>query len=240
MDAMAGLSNGAKGTEMIVIINKCSLISDADAQRMTAAVAKQVVEFATDWGMLAVDVRLGTTESPTAYNIYLLDDPDQQDALGYHWEGQDGVKRGRVFARPVFDAGGWATTGKLSVSSVLSHEVLESFADPDTNLWADALTGSIAYEVCDPCESNTYQIDGVTVSDFVLPTWFDVYGKGPYSKCGAAPGPFKLAPGGYYVERGIGDREMQVFGNVPAYRAAEVGSRLTKRKQRLRSMSKPW
>jgi hypothetical protein len=39
-----------------------------------------------------------------------------------------------VAAKPELDNGGKATTGDWSVSSVMSHEVLEMFIDPNCNL----------------------------------------------------------------------------------------------------------
>lgn len=52
--------------------------------------------------------------------------------------------------------GGWPLR---TWSATLSHEVVEMLANPDT-------TGT---EICDPVEMKTYRINGVYVSDFVLP-----------------------------------------------------------------------
>src|SRR6266851_6398306 len=66
-------------------------------------------------------------------------------------------------------------------SSTLSHELLEMIADPGVNLYAIGKfrdggrkkSGLYGLEVCDPVEANYYKIDGVTVSDFVRPEWFE-------------------------------------------------------------------
>ena len=48
------------------------------------------------------------------------------------------------------------------------------FVDPNCNLWAsDGKTRNYSFEVCDPVEAPTYDVDGVSVSNFVTPAWFD-------------------------------------------------------------------
>lgn len=53
-------------------------------------------------------------------------------------------------------------------------------------------------EVCDPCESSTYKIHGVTVSDFVTPAYYDTRGAstGPYSFLGAVKSQLGVLQGG--------------------------------------------
>jgi hypothetical protein len=55
-----------------------------------------------------------------------------------------------------------------------------------------------AYETADPVEEQTYQIDGVAVSNFVTPHWFDPAAHGvPLDYLGRLKHPFQLAKGGY-------------------------------------------
>ena len=61
----------------------------------------------------------------------------------------------------------------------LSHEALEMVADPDVNLLVvgphPRTTGASAlfwYEICDAVQTETYLIDGVRVSNFLLPLYF--------------------------------------------------------------------
>src|SRR5215469_10773978 len=129
---------------MINVVNKSTVVTDDDVKVMVRAVAHQ-----------------------------LRDDAAQQDALGWHTENQGEVIFGRVFARPVLSNGGDALTKPLSVATVLSHEVLETFCDPYCNLWADNGSGTAyALEVADPVESDSYPVavpgrGEVTVSNFV-------------------------------------------------------------------------
>ncbi|MCC3773273.1 hypothetical protein [Streptomyces sp. UNOB3_S3] len=112
----------------------------------------------------------------TSSLLHILDHPDQADALGWHTESEGDVIFGRVFAAPVLDNGGQVLNGPLTVSSVLSHEVLETLCDSHVNLWASNGNGeSVALEVADPVESDSYEVNvsgtgPVTVSNFVTPT----------------------------------------------------------------------
>ena len=99
-----------------------------------------------------------------------------EGVLGFHTEDPGGKLWGVVAAKPELDSGATATTGDWSVSSVLSHEVLEMFIDPNCNLWANDGRGSAySFEVCDPVEAPTYTVNGISVSNFVSPAWFDAH-----------------------------------------------------------------
>jgi hypothetical protein len=106
------------------------------------------------------------------------------------------------------------TTGDWSVSSVLSHEVLEMFVDPNCNLWANDGQGSAySFEVCDPVEAPTYTVDGVSVSNFVTPSWFDPQAAttAQLDKLRQLTTPFSILQGGYVVYETAG-KEQQKFG----------------------------
>lgn len=96
-----------------------------------------------------------------------------------------------------------------------SHETIEMLVDPYGNRLQSATAigvsggrikdgvGKYEYlvEACDPCEANdyAYQIDGVVVSDFITP---DFYDPDPtpgarFSFTGAVKSPREILPGGY-------------------------------------------
>jgi hypothetical protein len=56
----------------------------------------------------------------------------------------------------------------MPMSLILSHEVIEALVDPRGNQTIDGVLS----EVCDPAEQPAYQINGITVSNFVTPRWF--------------------------------------------------------------------
>jgi hypothetical protein len=56
-----------------------------------------------------------------------------------------------------------------------------------------------AFEACDACEADEYgyQVDGVTVSDFVYPSWFGGVAATQYDKQSHITSPFAILSGGY-------------------------------------------
>jgi hypothetical protein len=89
-----------------------------------------------------------------------------------------------------------------------SHELLEMLADPDVNLTVFVQhdqTGAgllYSYEVCDPCEADgfCYESEGVLVSDFVYPSWFESFrtaGSTQFDKQGKVSEAFEILTGGY-------------------------------------------
>src|SRR5207237_195527 len=131
---------------------------------------------------------------------------------------------GRVFAKPSLDAGSTALAGPYAVSSVLSHEAIETLGDPHVNGWAEIAPGLlVAYELCDPVESFTYTYHDkhmgldVALSDFVTPEWFDPQ-RSPgerFDYLGMAAAPATLTKGGYWVQATIGTETEKFAAAVP-------------------------
>jgi hypothetical protein len=210
----------------IHVANRSTRVSDADVRRMTKAVATQVREhFAPAWEIPVNPVTFlaDPRDKPaTGAVLTVVDKPDQDGVLGWHTEGENGVIYGYVFAAPVLDNGGAVLSGAdYTVSATLSHEVLETIADPHVNLWATGPDGwVISQEVCDPVENGSYDIDGVAVSNFVTPMWFDVQAPPgtAVDYLGRISTPFEMDKGGYYVRFRSG-KPSQVFGeHVPDWR----------------------
>src|SRR5262249_27233993 len=91
-------------------------------------------------------------------------------------------------------------------SVVISHEVIEMIADPYGNRLVAAAprldkTQRVKYlvEVCDPCQTVWYSVNGVPVSDFYTPKYFDPVGLagGRYSFTGRLEQPLQILDGGY-------------------------------------------
>jgi hypothetical protein len=188
----------------VSIINESTVLSDEQIQSIVPALQTQVSQhFAPPWGVDADLTFVGKGQAPQSGEWWLaiLDDSDQAGALGYHETTSEGLPCGKVFARTDLD-------NHLSWSVTISHELLEMLADPDINLTTfiqdTAKTGKLySYEVCDPVEDDqfSYLIDGVQVSDFVLPCYFEPQtsaGSGMYDYGGhlASPVP-ALLTGGY-------------------------------------------
>jgi hypothetical protein len=184
----------------IVVRNLSSVVSDDMVAKALPAFQKQVsTDFASMWG---IDAKLtflhkGDKQPAGSWLLGIFDDADQAGALGYHDLTKAGQPLGKVFAKTTIHYGGkWTVT--------FSHELLEMIVDPNINLCAfDEQAGRLyAYEVCDAVEADNlgYDIDGITVSDFVLPGWFEplhvVHGE-RFAFRSKVAAPFDLLPGGY-------------------------------------------
>lgn len=117
------------------------------------------------------------------------------------------------------------STGSDSISSALSHELAETAGDPACNKWVDDNAGhEWAHELCDAVQEWGYVIEGIAVSDFVLPSFFAPGAVGPYNFCGLTAGGPQLhaalatAPGGYQIQRSSGGGETQVSGFIADHR----------------------
>jgi hypothetical protein len=132
--------------------------------------------------------------------IYLWNRAEgEPDAVGYHERNHRGVPYGMVFLDIARELGEpWSVT--------LSHEALELAMDPEVNLLVQGPHPEDRsrlvyhwYEVCDAVQAQTYQIDGVAVSNFVLPLYFtEGEEKGARNDfLGAGVGSFGVAAGGY-------------------------------------------
>ena len=214
------------------VVNQSTLVTDTDVQTMWLAVKNQLFYHAAPaWERSFVDsvfVPKGGVVPSDAFPIYILDNPDVANALGYHSEDPGGKIYGRVFAQPVLSNGGTALSGSLSVSAVLSHEVLEFFVDKHIQLWADRLDGTmVAYEVGDPVENDSYHVHAqtptgetvlVSVSNFVLDAWFDAQATAPgtkYDWMGTVTAPLQMTKGGYGVILDTASgKTSQIFGSM--------------------------
>lgn len=162
--------------------------------------------------------------------LYLEDRFDENDPLGFHNRNYAGIPYGFVYtdlAQKLREP--WSVT--------LSHEALEMIADPDVNLLVQGPHPLHSerivyhwYEMCDAVQSESYLIDGVDVSNFVLPLYFtseaEVGGRNDFLGTVTrrkALHSFGINPGGYV---GFYDPELQdhdqVFGGREAKRRFEL------------------
>lgn len=212
---------------LIAIVNQSSLVSNADAATMTQAIASQIkLDVAPVWDRAPAAVVFYTDATaipPAAHVITITDTIQDQPAgvLGYHTEDQGGKLWGIVAAKPELDNGGKVTVGNWSVSSVLSHEVLEMFIDPNCNLWSNDGKGSIfTLEACDPVEAPSYVVNGVSVSNFVTRAWFDPLASPTekFDHLGLLTAPFGILKGGYVVYATAGKAQQKFGDEFPQWR----------------------
>ncbi len=188
----------------IAVINESKVLSDPAVQAAVPALQTQIHrDFYPPWGVDADLTFVPKDHQPPAGSWWLviLDSTDQAGALGYHDLTTHGLPLGKVFAATDQQYG-------LSWTVTASHELLEMLGDPDINLSAFVQTGNntaslFSYEVCDPCadDSYGYKVDGVLVSDFVYPAWFESFQKDgvQFDHRKLMTKPFQILPMGYAV-----------------------------------------
>lgn len=156
---------------LVVLINQTTVLDDQAVAVCCHALQHQVAyHFQPHWNAGATLTRLDrdTPIPDDAWALILADDSDQAGALGYHEVTHSGQPVGFVFAKTDMDNG-------LSWTVTASHELLEMLADPyAANTVQVGNATFVALEVCDAVEADDlgYNISGVQVSDFMLPSWF--------------------------------------------------------------------
>jgi hypothetical protein len=145
-----------------------------------------------------------------AWAIVFLDDADQPGALAYHELTPNGLPLSKVFVKTALKNG-------ESVSVSASHELVEMLVDPAINLWASGPEQQTmyAYESADPVEALSFEINGIAMSDFVYPAYFEAFRKaGPvrFDHLGKVRRPFQVLSRGYQIVSRDG-QVSQVFGS---------------------------
>ncbi len=237
---------------IISVINHTNgKLSDEQVQDAVRAINRQIEEDFTPYWSLGAQLRLEgkTGKKPNKDSLadmrgdavlYLWDGVDVDGALGYHDQNHAGVPYGFVFTDLAKKLGeSWTVT--------LSHEALELIGDPEVNLLVagphpkePSRTVFHWYEMCDAVQAETYQIDGVEVSNFVLPLYFttanelgsrnDFLGRAYGGK--TLPS-FGINPGGYvgFFDPELGDWDT-VAADAKAARRQELKSQIAKKVRR--------
>ena len=201
---------------LISIVNLShGALDDEELQRVIRAINRQIAEdFEPYWSFgarLRLEGAVGARPREKTLSemrgdalIYVWDKIDAADALGYHDRNDSGIPFGIVSLNECRKAGD-------SWTSTLSHEALELLGDPESNLLvrgphpADKRRMVFHwFEMCDAVQADYYVIDGVQVSNFVLPAYFTP-GEQPGSRNdflartyeGRALQSFGINPGGY-------------------------------------------
>lgn len=200
-----------------------SLVSQVTPEWLTKAAAAITVQmnrdFAPNWGgSFMVRAGSGSHDLLKGEIAFAILDalPDAPGAIAYHDVDGNAV--------PIAFLALSTCNTLADVSTAISHECCETGADAGCNLWADDGAGTeFAFESCDAVESASYSIlDGIAVSDFVLPSFFVPRSTGPWSFLNTAPGPFQTAGGGYQIRRASGTGESQVTGDLASRRGVRA------------------
>jgi hypothetical protein len=180
----------------IAFVNMAKTDLGVDLTKLVAALTKQLQrDFVPIWGYPA-KLYVAKKAKPGEWQVVFLDDADEADALGYHDLTKNGQPVSKVFVKTTISAG-----EKVSVTA--SHELLEMLIDPGAQLWAQSDDGKFyAYEMCDAVEEEVYSIDGIEVSDFVHPAFFESWhkpGAVQFDHLKKVKRPFQTLKNGYQI-----------------------------------------
>jgi hypothetical protein len=206
-------------TDHVAVVSLTSEVSTRSLMRAAAAVQKQITrDFTPFWGLRAtVDAFEDLSSIPSDYRpVIVFGDADElagrlEFAIGEQEAAQliDDFERDRMsglhlnaFTREPFAL----VSSEDAWSVTLSHEVMEMIADPFGNRLVAAAhpldqRQRVKYllEICDPCQVFWYPVNGVPVSDFYTPRYFDPVGvdRSRYSFTGALEYPRQIREGGF-------------------------------------------
>lgn len=178
----------------LALLSKSAHISYGELTKTASAVETQIIrDFSSHWNVTATMTAFSDEKLiPKDYfKFYIVDTIDVNGALGYHSNDRNGNPYSVILSTP-----DWSKT--------VSHEALEMIIDPQgNNLILTILDGKnihILKEVCDPPENFSYKIDGVVVSDFVFPSYFDssINKYRSQTFTGVLQLPLNIAYGGYF------------------------------------------
>ena len=234
---------------IISVINHTKDIPDEEVHAALRSINRQIeFDFKPYWSVsatLRLEGRSGKRINRETLSdmrgdavLYLWDETDLDDALGYHDKNHRGIPFSFVFSQ-------LAEELKESWTITLSHEAIELIGDPQVNLLVQGPhpeTGKDVfhwYELCDAVQAESYKIDEVDVSNFVLPLYFtsteerggrnDFLGR--RGKNGKTLESFKVNEGGYigFFDPKTGDHEtFAMKGDKEAARRQEVKTRFRK------------
>ncbi len=129
-----------------------------------------------------------------AWAMVFMDSCSDATIEGYHDLTPEGLPMARVFVKNILKQ-------KDQVSVAASHELAEMLVDPLANLYSDGPKKRLYdYEVADPVEECFFKVDGIPMSDFVYPAYFESFhkkGSTPIDHMGNLTRPFTLHKGGY-------------------------------------------
>lgn len=198
-----------------------SEISDIAPDALTALASALNTQFTRDvlprWGASAVVSVAPTLEAVPkgSWPVVIETDIDEPGAAGVHENEADGTPIALISGD-----GDWRLT--------TSHEAIETIIDPSGDRMHPAVIDgesvSVLEEPCDPCEAIGYTENGVNLSNFVYPSYYDPQGVAPFDHLGQITAPFELLQGGYLsYQRSDGTWLQKTWFDGPAVTTTVLG-----------------
>lgn len=187
----------------VAVLNHSTIVTDDEVKTAVAALQTQVHrDFAPAWGIDAelTFVAKGAEPDHGSWWLVIEDDSEYPGVVAYHTLTSEGLPQVKISVRNAKQTN-WEWT------MAASHDLMEMLANPMLNLTVfvteNGTTGKLyVREICDPVSSPqyTYKIDGVVVSNFVFPSWFESSrkpGTSQFDYGNHLVAPFELGTGAY-------------------------------------------
>jgi len=197
----------------IAILNNATIPLGCDFNALVQALQVYLNQhFLPVWSQVG-PVKLMTEKAPGAWVMEFLDDADVEGAEGYH-DVESNLPHAKVFVRTTQQVGDL-------ISVTASHELAEMLVDPTANLWVNAPDGTQwAYETADAVEENAFHVNGIPMSDFVYPAYFQPFRDGvQFDHLKLITRPFEILRGGYSTIRDPHTGEVKEIFGSPEKRA---------------------
>ena len=206
-------TSGAFNPEVVPTIacfNNATVPLGVDFDRLIAAMQKYVDDYvAPVWGTPAKLIKTRGFRHG-AWAMVFLDNADQPGALAYHDLTREGLPVSKVFVKTTLK-------NKELVSVSASHELVEMLVDPAINMMTTGPDpkATYDYESADPVEEESFPVNGIQMSDFVYPAYFESFRRPKsvqFDHMKLVTKPFQLLKGGYQSMMKNG-KETQKFGS---------------------------
>ena len=212
----------------IAVFNNATIPLGVDLDDLIAAMQVYIDKFIVPVWATPANLVKSNDFVAGAWAMVFLDDADAPGALAYHDLTPDGFPESKVFVRTTLQNG-----DLVSVSA--SHELVEMLVDPAINLMSTGpdLKAVYAYESADPVEALSFAVNGIEMSNFVYPAYFENFRKAgsvKFDQMDKVQRPFEILKDGYQIVF-KGGKWSQVFGSAAKKKAFEKEVRLGHRSE---------
>lgn len=166
---------------IIDIINKTNIL-DEEIEKFVDVFNKILEEFCNDWKIEKPIIKY-VPKIWQSFEKIKITINEKKEEKGYHGCKKN-IPYGMIFINKEF-------------SVLLSHEIFEILINPYMKEYFEFENKKYKKEVCDPVILNTFEISGIKISDWLLPSWYDKESKGPYNHLNTLKKPFQIDNGGY-------------------------------------------
>jgi hypothetical protein len=180
----------------ITVVNQAKTSLGVELEQLVRVLQAYVDEFVGPvWGV-ACRLTIGKAIKNGTWGMQFVDRSPVPDAIAYHEVARSGAPLMTIGLLSVLAA-------DESICGAASHELSETLVDAGCQMAAQNGSSFVAYEVADPVQGHSFELDGLHVSNFVYPAWFESFrkkGSAQFDQMGVVDKPFTLARGGYVSE----------------------------------------